>query len=337
MKKISILVPVILLMPVACFGGSKAGTATAQFLKISVGARAVGMGEAFVAISNDALALYWNPAGLVNSEKVNFTATHTQWFADLAHGFTGVVVPFGDNALGLGATFLNSGEIEITTLQEQDGTGIYYSASDLAIGLSYSRMLTDRFSAGITGKFIQQSIYHESATGFGVDVGTLLLTGFHGLKIGMTLSNFGTEMKLDGRDLIVPYNPGGDIAITPDVQAKQSTEAWPLPMNFRVGIAMDIIGGPDPFFPSKVSRLTLAMDGIHPTDNVERGNMGAEYAWNEKFFARIGYKYNYDEEGLTCGCGFKPVIGQARMSIDYAVADFGILGLVHCFTMSFVL
>lgn len=336
MKKLLVLASIIFLIPVSCFGFSKAGTATAQFLKIGVGARSIGMGEAFVAISDDALALYWNPGGLALSKRITFTATHTQWFANLAHDFTGVTVPFGDGVLGLSATFLNSDKIEITTLEQPDGTGIYYSASDLAIGISYGRMLTDRFSAGLTGKFIQQNIYHESATGFALDVGTLLLTGFHGLKIGMSLFNFGTDMKLDGRDLIVPYDPGGDIAITPDVQAEQSTETWPLPVNFRVGIAMDIIGGPGSFFPSRAARLTLAIDGNHPTDNIERVNIGVEYAWNEELFARIGYKLRYAEEGLTYGVGFNSEVGQTIVSVDYAFADFGQLDYVHRFTVGLV-
>ncbi|UCE06700.1 MAG: PorV/PorQ family protein [bacterium] len=316
------------------FGQSKAGTSAAQFLKIGVGARAIGMGEAFVALSNDALALYWNPAGLALLENVNLTTTHTEWFAGLYHDFVGAGIPLGDFSLGVSMMLLNSDEIEITTLEQPDGTGIYYDATDLSLAVSYARKLLDRFTVGITGKYIQQKLYNESASGLAIDVGTILHTGFHGLRIGMCLSNFGTEMKLDGRDLIVPYDPGEDIAITPSIEAKKSTEAWPLPANFRVGIAVDLLGtSGNSFISNESSRLTLALDGCHPTDNEERGNIGLEYMWNNRIALRMGYKYNYAEENLTFGGGFNIGLGRANFVIDYAWADFGRLEYVHRFTL----
>lgn len=339
MKKIFSAVTVIFLLFTIkySFGGTKVGTSAAQFLKIGVGARAIGMGGAFVALSNDASALYWNPAGLVLLGKVNFTTTHTEWFAGLYHDFIGAAIPIGDDALGFSITSLNTDEIEITTLEQPDGTGIYYDASDLAINISYARKLTDRFSVGVTGKFIQQKLYHESAKGFALDVGTILFTGFRGLKIGMCLSNFGTGMKLDGRDLIVPHDPGGDIAITPAKQAQMSTESWPLPTNFRVGIAVDIIGRGGSFFHTEATRLTLAIDGNRPTDNVERGNIGLEFDWYDRITARIGYKYNYAEQNLTYGGGYNFKLGRTNITIDYAWASFGRLDNVHRFTLGFVL
>ena len=313
---------------------SKAGSSAAQFLKIGVGARAIGMGDAFAAVSDDALALYWNPAGLALLDRVGLTTTHTEWFAGLSHDFVGVVVPIGENALGASVTFLNSDPIEITTLQQPEGTGIYYDASDMAISLSYARKLLDRFSVGITGKFIRQSLYNETASSIGVDVGTYLDTGFEGLRIGMCLSNFGGDMKLDGTDLIVPYNAGGDITITPDVEAKLSTEGWPLPMNFRVGIAMDIFGAEGKsIFSSELSRLTLAIDASHPTDNVERGSIGMEYAWRNLVALRAGYKYRYDEEDLTLGGGLNLTIENIEILVDYAWADLGRMGSVNRFTL----
>jgi len=319
------------------YTGTKVGTSAAQFLKIGIGARAIGMGGAFVAMSNDASALYWNPAGIVLLGRLNFTTTHTEWFAGLYHDFVGATVPFRGDAIGFSITSLNTDEIEVTTLEQPDGTGIYYNVSDVAINISYSRKLTDRFSVGVTGKFIQQKLYHESSKGFALDVGTILFTGFRGLRIGMCLSNFGTGMKLYGRDLIVPHDPGGDIAITPAKQAQMSTESWPLPTNFRVGIAVDIIGGGQSFFSTEAARLTLAIDVNRPTDNVERGNMGLEFAWNDRITARIGYKYNYNEQSLTSGGGYNFKFGRTNVVIDYAWASFGRLDHVHHFTLGFVL
>lgn len=340
MKKL-LLRLLVLMLWIGCLdalGQSKAGSSSAQFLKIGVGARAIGMGDAFAAVSDDALALYWNPAGLALLDRVSLTTTHTEWFAGLSHDFVGVVVPIGQNALGASVTFLNSDEIEITTLLQPEGTGLYYDATDMAISLSYARRLLDRLSVGLSGKFVHQRLYNETASSFGIDVGTLLDTGFEGLRIGMCLSNFGGDMQLDGTDVIVPYNRGGNIAITPDVEAKLSTESWPLPTNFRVGIAMDILGVEGKsIFSSETNRLTLAIDANHPTDNVERGSIGIEYAWQNRVALRAGYKYNYYEEELTLGGGLNVTIENVEMLFDYAWADFGRLGHVHRFTLGCIL
>ena len=269
---------------------------------------------------------------------MSITTTHTEWFAGLSHDFVGVSVPLGQGAFGASVTLLNTDEIEITTIMEPEGTGMYYDASDLAIAVSYARSLLDRFSVGITGKYVQQKLYNESARTLAIDVGTVLLTGFNGLRIGMCLSNFGGDMKLDGSDIIVPYNRGENIAITPDIEAKMSTEAWPLPTNFRVGIAVDLLGhAGESFISCETSRLTLAVDGSHPTDNEERGNIGLEYSWKNMFALRMGYKHNYAEENLTFGGGCNLRFGKAKIAIDYAWADFGRLDKVHRFTLGFVL
>ena len=97
------------------FGQSKTGTSAAAFLSIGVGARAIGMGEAYVAVSNDALALYWNPGGLAFIDAVSITTTHTEWFAGLSHDFAGISVPVGEGAIGVSASFFTSDKIELTT------------------------------------------------------------------------------------------------------------------------------------------------------------------------------------------------------------------------------
>ena len=156
------------------FGQSKAGTSAAPFLSIGVGARAIGMGEAYVGISNDALALYWNPGGLVFTEGVSFTTTHTEWFAGISHDFVGIAVPIGNGTIGASATFLMSDEIEITTLLEPEGTGVYYDATDVSIGITYAHNLLNRFSVGITGKYIEQKLYNESGVVSSIIIAPLL-------------------------------------------------------------------------------------------------------------------------------------------------------------------
>ena len=293
-----------------CQGFSKVGTAVAQFLKIGVGARATGMGESFAAVANDVNALYWNPAGITNIKSISLGVSHTQWFAQLFHNYIGIVIPLSeDNVLGISAVSLTTNEQEVTTADRPDGTGVFYTVNDVAFGLSLAHKLTDRFSVGVTAKYIQQTLYNESANTFAIDIGTYLRTGFHNLVIAMCVSNYGGTMQLEGTDLIaladINKNIGGEY--NPDARLK--TEPWSLPLNFRVGVSMDLIGGMDPLIQSEYNRFTMAIDGNHPNDNDERLNIGCEYSWDEIFFARFGYKVNYDVEKWTFGAGVKLNLG----------------------------
>jgi hypothetical protein len=330
MKK-TLIILIALMLPAASFGGdfSKVGTASAQFLKIGVGARAAGMGGAFAAVSNDVSALYWNPAGMTTLTSITAGFSHSQWIAQMSHNFAGIAVPLGSNdILGVHAISLNTAEQEVTTVDKPDGAGIFYTVSDLAIGVSYARSLTDRFSLGVTAKYIQQIVYNESASTVALDIGTTLRTGFHNLVIGMCVSNFGGTMKLEGTDLIALADINKAIGGEYNPDARLKTEAYPLPLNFRVGIAMDVLGGKDPLLESESHRFTLAVDGNHPNDNNERVNIGGEYSWEETVFARFGYKINYDTEKWGVGAGVRVKLGGQRFAFDYSLVDFGDLGNV---------
>ncbi len=330
MKKFIILLIVIALQAAGFAGDfSKVGTASAQFLKIGVGARAMGLGGSFTALANDVSTLYWNPAGITNLQGFSFAVTHTEWFANISHDFAGVVYPLSSSdVIALNVVALNTGEQEVTTVTQPEGTGIFYDVSDLAIGFSYARALTDRFTVGMTVKYIQQNLYNESANTVAVDIGTYLRTGFHDLVIAMNMSNFGGGMQLEGRDLITITDLNNQVSGNYNPDAELQTEKYPLPLIFRVGIAMDLVGGNDPIFDSESSRFTLAIDGVHFNDNSEKVNVGGEYAWNENIFARLGYKINYDVEEWTFGVGLKFNIGGNQVGFDYALVDFNDLGKV---------
>jgi hypothetical protein len=228
---------------------------------------------------------------------------------------------------------LNTGEQEVTTVTQPEGTGVYYDVSDLSIGLTYARALTDRFSVGLTVKYIQQTLYNESANSFAIDIGSFLRTGFHDLVIAMSISNFGGSMQLDGRDLITITDINSNVSGNHNPDARLKTEPWPLPLIFRVGVAMNFVGGNDPIIQSENNRFTLAIDGVHPNDNTEKLHVGGEYAWSETVFARIGYRVNYDVEKWTFGVGFKLDIASQQAAFDYALIDFRDLGKVSQFSL----
>ena len=135
---------------------SKVGTTAATFLEIGVGASATGMGGAFVTQSNDATSLYWNPAGIANLQQNQVVFNHTNWIASTNLDYAALVLPLGDlGNLGLSYTSLSMPDMAVRTVAMPEGTGEFFSAGDLAIGISYGRTITDRFSIGFTAKYIQ--------------------------------------------------------------------------------------------------------------------------------------------------------------------------------------
>ncbi len=323
--------PTILLFTSFALGGGdfdKVGTTTAQFLKLGVGARAMGMGGSFVALSDDGSAMYWNPAGMVNQKDLATTFNHHNWALDISHDFVGVSFPTGrSGVLGLSLTTLSMDEQDVTTVNEPDGNGQTYSVMDMAFGISYAHQISDRFSYGQTVKFIRLMAYNEIANTVAIDIGMLLQTDFHGLKIGMCLSNFGGEPQYEGRDLIDKADIDEDIAGNNLSDVTLTTEPWPLPLLFRIGIAADLLGKNDAFISSNRNRLTMSLDAEHPNDSREHLNLGCEYSFNELFFLRGGYRFNYDEEYMTFGTGLKINLGIfGKTFLNYSVRSFGPFG-----------
>ncbi len=292
----------LLLTPSLVLGQAKVGTSGAQFLEIGVSARADGMGGAFVAVADDASAMYYNPAGLVQLEGREVVMTWVEYPADINYGFAAIAIPlsFG-GVFGLSFYNLSAGDMPVTTYEYPLGEpGWTFTAKDYAFGASYSRYLTDRFSLGVTVKLIDELYEVERATGWAADVGTNYNTGFRNFKITMVISNFGPDMKF-------------------------ISQAYPLPINFHFGAAIDVLDG-------EQHKATFAMEGSHPSDNLEKYNAGLEYWYNDMFAVRVGDRFEHDLSGVTWGLGFKVPWGERNLSADYARQDLGVLGDVNRFT-----
>jgi hypothetical protein len=309
---------------------SRVGTVGAQFLKIGMGARYVAMGEASVACVNDAYAMYWNPAALTEIPSSNLSFTNVDWVLDVQLNHASFGRSLDEySAFGVSLTALTMGNMEITTVEQPEGTGETFTASSYALAVGYARKLTDRFSAGISWKYIWERISEESASGFAFDFGTLFYTGLKSLRMGMNISNLGPEIKLGGPELDSYYNPQPGNPNYDNVNAKLSVDPYDLPLTFRFGLAYDIIDSPE-------SKLTTTIEAKHPSDNVRQASLGGEYVWKETFSLRAGYKFNYQEEGLTLGGGMKVKAGEnTKLEINYAWADFSRLSSVHRFSLGF--
>lgn len=309
---------------------TKTGTTAAQVLKLNVGPRAIAMGGAFTAVSSDISALYWNPAGITSITSNEASFMHTNLYADITHDYAGVVTNIsGFGNLGAFVSVLSMDEMIVRTIENPEGTGEYFDAGALVAGLSYARELTTNFSIGFNFKYISENIYNMSAGGFAVDIGTLYkIPVMNELRIAASISNFGTKMKLEGRDALVVYHSGasGGNLINSNIEL----DRFDLPLVFRFGLASDVIK-------NETSRLTLAVDAIHPNDHTEYINAGAEYGWNEMLYIRAGYNSLFEkdtEKGFTLGMGVNySIVDLVSLKFDYAYQYFGRLKNIQYFSL----
>jgi opacity protein-like surface antigen len=312
---------------------TKIGTTAAQFLGIPVGARAIAMGGASVASPSDVSSIYFNPGAFSQANKSEVIVSTTNWLVDSKlHWFGAMLNLDGINALGLSLTQLNYGDEEVTTVVNPDGTGEFYSSQDLAVAISYSRNLTDRFSIGGSIKYINQTIWKESASTIAFDLGLLFVTGFHDMRLGMSISNFGGDLKMAGRDLdkIIDIDPSNAGSNKLNV-AQMTTDPWPIPLMFRVGLALDVIK-------NETTQLTLECDAIRPSDNEEVVNLGTELTFLNIVCLRGGYKSLFQtdsQEGLTLGGGLKYASsGSMAVEVNYAYQQFGRFGNINTFSLA---
>jgi len=301
---------------------SKRGTTAAPFLEIGAGARALAMGSAFVALADDPTTIYWNVGGLAKLPKHAVSFTHIEWAADTRFDYIAASFKVGSfGTIGVSFTNFGLGEMQVRTVAEPEGTGQFFNGNDAALNLAYARNLTDNFAIGLAAKFIRQSIWDMSANAFAVDVGVHYQLPFKGFTLGAAMSNFGTSMKMNGDNNLILHDPdplhGGNNGRIP---AELQMESWALPLNFQVGVAYQA-------FNTDNHRMLVAVDALHPNNNYESMNVGAEYVFNQFIALRGGYQSLFltdSEESFTFGFGIqREFIGDVRLALDFAYADFG--------------
>jgi len=288
-----------------------AGTDGAAFMKVALGARQAGMGEAFTGLADDGYAIQYNPAGIVfmgrwrldavgnpmvRKWNWEFTFMRNQWVDDTNQNYVGLVHPMGDWALSLGAIYFDEGSVD-----ERDRmgnlTGSSASAYDAVPSLGIAYRLSKHLGVGVTGRMLYSNIADETATGFSADVG--LLANFETFMIGASAQNLGSTLQF----------------------LEQSDNN---PMVFRGGIAIPLLSWVSQ--PALKSDLVITSDIVYRQDNKPYFNVGGEYVWNDLLALRGGYKAQTDIEGLTLGAGF--MLGDRdnyELQIDYAYAPLDVI------------
>ena len=309
-----------LLLPTPSFSAGP-GTSAATFLNLGFGARPLALGESFVAIADDVSAVHYNPAGLAFGpglfskqapRRYEMLASHALHIQDIRLSQFGLLA----RPWGFSVTHLALDGIERRTSETAQPEGTF-GASDLMMGVSYGRRLTDLgLGLGVTGKFIRQSIGEYSASAYAADLGALYRLQESPVSLGLSVVNLGTRVKF-------------------------IEQGYPLPLTLRVGAAYGMTAK----FPHAV---TLQVD--LPRDNAPSARVGFEYVGFGPFALRAGYKTTSAAQrsaalgkalgssapglaefyGMFMGAGFRSKFG----SMDYTLLPYGELGNAHRFSFT---
>jgi hypothetical protein len=297
-------------------GQNKVGTTIFQFLKVMPDAQSTGMGDAVTSTINNANAVFYNPAGLSDVKKGDLSLSFYKYFFDVKTTALSLAYNIGTGGtLGLHTIFTDVGSIDVTTTEQlvflEDGTynpgltGETISPSQMVLGLSLAKSLTEKFSFGVTSKYVREDLVMASADGFVFDFGLLYKTGYRTLQTSAVIRNFGPEVSFRDED---PETDNVDF------------ESYPPPQTLVIGVSGFIISSASPmFFRSEEQSLRAAFEIVGPRDYGQQYNTGLEWGYQDLLFIRTGYKFNYDTQGINFGMGVR--INNFRG--DYSYASYG--------------
>lgn len=334
MKKIYFLVlSVILVSHIFAGDVSRKGTTGAEQLLIPVGARGIATGGAFLANLTGIESIFYNPAGLSKMQSTEAMFNYMTYFADVNLSYFAISAPIGDlGSFGLSFKTLEFGDIPITTSEFPDGTGTNYSPSYLVLGLTYSKIVTDRISIGTNIKIISEKIINTSATGFAIDAG-VQYSFDNNLSIGASLKNIGANMKFSGSDLQQFTSIPGTNTGSPSAAYEVLTEEFQIPSFFELSLAYNL---------NVADQNDLAFASTFTANNALEDllTVGVEYGYLNTFFLRGGYNYQLENSdqaiyNLTVGAGINYALNdEIDIRFDYAFRNVDVFPTDnHVFTI----
>lgn len=330
-----VVLVVSLLIPGVVFGQeevNKVGATAANFLKLEVGARAIGLGGAITSVVEDGTAMLFNPAGIATIGKPTLTYHNVDLYVDIRQHFTGLIVPIGlDMSIGFYINYVNLGHIYRTDINMQRRErGQYVFSSNSSYGMSFARRLTDRVLFGVSFKYILEKYWNSSASNFAADFGVIYEPGVGGLKLGLAVKHLGPEMKIDkGPDFTFFKIQEENFPGNRQLPSRLILDKYPLPTTFSGGVAFDFVGPTSMIMPHDVHKLTVMSEVSDAYDAPLRTIVGVEYVWNDVLSFRGGSKQNYDTFKYSFGGGLKFQIMNSDLIFDYAYADYGDLEGVY--------
>ena len=338
MKKIYLFL-LILFTAGAMFadGGVRNGTGAAPELLIPVGARGIAMSSSPVASSTGLEGLYWNPANLAFDGGTNVLFTYMSHIADIGVTYFGASTNIeGFGALAFTIKSLSIGDIDVTTVDNPDGNGRTFKPTFMVLGVTYSKMLSDRVSVGLTANYITEKMGDVSSDGLAFNFGVTYrnLANINGFNLAMTLKNFGSQMKYDGAALYIKATPTS--IERSENWYKIDAASFDLPSTLEIGLSYKY-----DFNASNAVELS----GTYQNSNyyADEYKLGLEYSLNQMFYIRGGYTFmpsfsdtpDYNIYGVTAGLGLKYDLGGTMVKIDYAYRQVKLFNANHVFSVQF--
>lgn len=300
----------------------KIGTAGAQELLLPIGARGTALGGACQATINGVDALFWNPAGIANTDQtVEAMFSYMKYIADINLTNVAVATKLGFGSIAFSFQTISFGEIENTTADAPDGTGIMFSPTYFTIAGAYSQAMTDRIYIGVTTKIVSEKIMGMSATGVAFDIGVQYVTDM-GFKFGVAMKNYGNGMQFSGGDTERVVELPGTEPQAPPHRLSLPTQKAEFPSTFDMGVSYET---------KPMDKATVTVMGNFRNHNFGNDELvgGVEFVYNDMFALRGAYEYGTNQSeylgekdyifGPTFGAGLKYALGaKTKIVIDYA-------------------
>ncbi|KUG26533.1 hypothetical protein ASZ90_003623 [hydrocarbon metagenome] len=321
MKKL-LTIFTVLIFSLSLYAGDVArkGTTGAEQLLIPVGARGIATGGSMLATLTGLESIYYNPAGLARHEGAEAMFSYMSYLADINVSYFAASANLGDfGSIALSFKSFDFGDIPVTTIQFPDGTGETYSPTFLTVGLSYSKIITDRISVGTTFKLITEEIVNTSATGFAVDFGVQYRFS-ESLFLGASVKNIGSNMVYSGQDLQQKTDIPGTAPGSEPGNLEVVAESYQIPSYFELSLAYK-------YDFNEQNNLIVASTFTNNNSFEDNLSFGMEYGFMNTFFLRGGYSMlleNTDQSifGFTAGAGVNYAFGgELDITVDYAFRD----------------
>ena len=296
---------------------NKTAQSTMNFLLVGTSSKACAMGEAFVTTGTGSESIFYNPAGLAIVDKnFNIGLNYTQWIADINYlsgalgwnisdfgviGFHLLTVDYGDIN---GTSLISPAEQNLYPLGYKDN-GLVSNVAAYVVGLTYSKLITQEFSLGVTIKYAGQNLGQNNfgtsttdnnASIFAFDAGVRYQTDFNGFTFGMFLRNFSTNIQREEIEEQLPllFSFGASINLLELIQEKYSDE----------------------------SSIIFEADFLHQNNYTERVNLGMEYKFLKMFSLLAGYQTNRDLASWSAGVGFNSSVSDYDISCKLFILEF---------------
>lgn len=336
--------PAVFLVAIAAFASTtvlagnpdRAGSAGATQLLINPWTRSAGWGLANSASLRGVESMFGNVAGLAQVNRTEVVFSNTRWMSGsgVSINSIGLGQKLGSSGvLGITATTMSFGELEVTTYENPEGGRGTFSPTMANIGLAYAKSFSNSIHGGILVRMVSESIANVRTSGVCFDAGIHYVTGPQdNVHFGIALKNVGPAMSFSGDGLAVQ---GLLVTGSDQLTLEQRSGKFEIPSLLNIGASYD-------WNISELQRLTFAGTFISNSFTNDQGIVGVEYAFKKMFHLRGGYLYEKgitsDEErttvftGPSAGVSLELPFGQEKksaVSLDYSYRTTNPFSGVH--------